>query len=110
MAVADVPVTELAGLRCRGQDLISTSDLSAHCVPPTTLLDHKLLIIGEDQGQIGLSGFVHAASIRGAAGFGKRRGRFSERHSGLPEWAESDSIAKRRILCALRLQDPGTFP
>ena len=106
MAVADVPACGLslrAGLFPLG---VPITDL----LTATLLLDHKLLIIGEDQGQVGLGGFLHVANIRDSAGFGKRRGRFAECHSGLPDGAESDSIAKRRILCALRLQDLSTFP
>ena len=63
MTVADVPVTELAGLRCRGQDLIPRGDLSAHCSPTALLLDHEFGVVCQDQGQIGLSGFVHVASM-----------------------------------------------
>jgi len=63
VTVADVPVTELAGLRGRGQDLSATSHLSAHGSPTALLLDHKFSIVCQDQGQIGLSGFVHVASI-----------------------------------------------
>ena len=63
MTVADVPVTELAGLRCRGQDLIPRGDLSAHCSPTALLLVDKFGVIGKDQGQVGLSGFVHVASM-----------------------------------------------
>jgi len=61
--IADVPVTELAGLRCRGQDLIPRGDLSAHGSPTALLLDHEFSVVCQDQGQIGLSGFVHVASM-----------------------------------------------
>ena len=63
MTIADVPVTELAGLRCRGQDLIPRGDLSAHGSPTALLLDHEFGVVCQDQGQIGLSGFVHEASM-----------------------------------------------
>ena len=63
MTVADVPVTELAGLRCRGQDLIPSGDLSAHGSPTALLLVDEFGVICQDQGQIGLSGFVHVASM-----------------------------------------------
>ena len=106
MAVADVPGSELA----LGAGFLPFGVPVTDLLTATLLLDHKLLIIREDQGQVGLGGFLHVANIRDPAGFGKRRGRFAECHSGLPDGAESDSIAKRRILCALRLQDPGTFP
>ena len=63
MTIADVPVTELAGLRCRGQDLIPSGDLSAHCSPTALLLVDEFGVIGKDQREIGLSGFVHVASM-----------------------------------------------
>ena len=63
VAVADVPVTELVGLRCRGQDLSSTSDLSAHRCPTALLLVDEFGVVCQDQGQVGLSGFVHVASM-----------------------------------------------
>jgi hypothetical protein len=63
VTIADVPVTELAGLRCRGQDLIPRGDLSTHGSPTALLLVDEFGVIGKDQGQIGLSGFVHVAII-----------------------------------------------
>ena len=63
MTVADVPVTELAGLRCRGQDLIPRGDLSAHGSPTALLLVDEFSVVCQDQGQIGLGGFVHVASM-----------------------------------------------
>ena len=63
MTIADVPVTELAGLRCRGQDLSRTSDLSAHGSPTALLLVDEFGVVCQDQGQVGLSGFVHVASM-----------------------------------------------
>ena len=63
MTVADVPVTELAGLRCRGQDLIPSGDLSTHGSPTALLLVDEFGVIGKDQGQVGLSGFVHVTSM-----------------------------------------------
>ena len=63
MTVADVPVTELAGLRCRGQDLIPRGDLSAHGSPTALLLVDEFGVVCQDQGQIGLSGFIHVASM-----------------------------------------------
>ena len=63
MTIADVPVTELAGLRCRGQDLIPSRDLSAHGSPTALLLVDKFGVVCQDQGQVGLSGFVHVAII-----------------------------------------------
>ena len=74
MTVADVPVTELAGLRCRGQDLIPRGDLSAHGSPTALLLVDEFGVIGKDQGQIGLSGFVHVASMHRIGGESKGPG------------------------------------
>ena len=63
VAVADVPDAPLSTLRGRGQDLIPRGDLSAHCSPTALLLDHEFSVVCQDQGQIGLSGFVHVASM-----------------------------------------------
>ena len=82
MAVADVPVR---GLDLRGSDL-TAADLLAVCF----LSDHLGGVVCHHHGEqffVGHLGFVHMATIRDAAGFGKRRGRFAEWFGGVARCA-----------------------
>ena len=93
MAVADVPAAGPSPLGDRLDIGVLRAGLFPLGVPvadlltATLLLDHKLLIIGEDQRQVGLGGFLHVANIRDAAGFGKRCGQCAEWFGGIAKGA-----------------------
>ena len=59
-----MPASPLSlGFGVRGQDLSSRGNLSTHCRPTALLLVHEFGVVCQDEGQVGLSGFLHALNM-----------------------------------------------